>query len=210
MSPSHLCVTFIHTVHFHWWMSLSVTLICKEISQLSLQFKIKTLQILHFLYIRLRFGGCTVNNTKIQHFLGATSIIIMPNIHQECTDVYPPVSFFLQKMSTSFHWCISHSRECIKIPFDKMWSLILWGWPSQHLLNQVSITFLMSSPPCHYVPQHSAPSHQTPAGFKGPTIISCLMQKHVKTWQKLRSKSHFMRSLRTFVHDRSEKNMPEW
>lgn len=137
--------------------------------------------------------------------MAATSIILMPNIHQECTDVYPPVSFFQQKMSTSFHWCISHSRECIKIPFGKMWSLILWGWPSQHLLNQVSITFLMSSPPCHYVPQHSAPSHQTPAGFKGPTIISCLMQKHVKAWQKLRSKSHFMRSLRTFVHDRSEK-----
>lgn len=62
---------------------------------------------------------------------------------------------FLQNMSTSFHWCISHLRACIKIPFNKMWSLIFGGWPSQHLLNQVSITSLKSSPLCHYVPpQH--------------------------------------------------------
>lgn len=111
------------------------------------------------------FGGCSINNRNIQLFWGATSIIIMPNIYQVCSDVYAPVPFPAKK---SFLWCIWHSRECIKIPFNKMRSLILSGWPSRHLLNQVSITFLMSSPPCHYVAQRSAPSHQLPAGFKAP------------------------------------------
>lgn len=75
------------------------------------------------------------------------SIIKMPNIPQEC---YIPF-LFLQNMSTSFLWCILHSRVCLEIHSIKFKHWFLGGDPTNtysiksqsHPSNQVP-RFVMS------------------------------------------------------------------
>lgn len=94
------------------------------------------------------------------------------------------------------HFRTPGEGKCIKIPLDKMWSLILC-WGAGDRVNTYSIISQShpsrrAPPPCHYV----SPSHQPPAGFHVPAAISPLIQKHVSAWQKQGAESHFMRSLR--------------
>lgn len=94
------------------------------------------------------------------------------------------------------HFRTPGEGKCIKIPLDKMWSLILC-WGAGDRVNTYSIISQShpsrrAPPPCHYV----SPSHQPPAGFHVPAAISPLIQKHVSAWQKQGAESHCMRSLK--------------